>query len=270
MARQTARSFEGPPFQVHSFNDSTFIIRQSKCLHFEGPFLYLLVGQHTAFLLDSGAVPKNGAPLPIRNIVEAILSELAAAQCASAAGLRLLVGHTHSHEDHFGGDGALRQRPNSFIIGHDLNSIKSAYGITHWPQSVGTLDLGGRLLDIVPTPGHTEDHICVYDSATGILLSGDILYPGKLVINDWPDYRESAVRLAAFARQRELSYVLGAHIEMKNIPGVLYEIGTPFQPDEHVLQLSPSQLEEWANACQSLGDTPRIETHDDFVLWPSW
>ncbi len=41
-------AFDGPAFQVHPSTDSTFIIRQHKCLNFEGPFLYLLVGEQTA------------------------------------------------------------------------------------------------------------------------------------------------------------------------------------------------------------------------------
>jgi hydroxyacylglutathione hydrolase len=130
------------------------------------------------------------------------------------------------------------------------------------------VDLGGRVLTVIPTPGHEDHHICVYDSATRILLSGDTLYPGKLVIHDWPAYRESATRLAAFARDHALSYVLGAHIELKNTPGELYEIGTTYQPHEHVLQLGQSHLQEWAAACASMGSRPRIAVHDDFILWP--
>ncbi|HEX8650249.1 MAG TPA: MBL fold metallo-hydrolase [Pyrinomonadaceae bacterium] len=260
-------TFDGPAFQVHPFDDSTFIIRQSKCVNFEGPFLYLLVGEQAAFMLDSGAAPTNSTSFPIRSIVDGILSELAMAR--GRGPLRLVVGHTHSHADHFAGDRALESRPDTFIIGPELESIKSAYNIADWPDGMGTLDLGGRSLTIIPTPGHEEHHICVYDSATGILLSGDILYPGKLVINDWDEYRSSAAKLAAFEREHRISFILGAHIEIRKTPGALFRIGETHQPDEHVLQLLPEHLREWAEACERIGPVPRREVHTDFVLSPA-
>jgi hydroxyacylglutathione hydrolase len=260
------QAFDGPAFQVHPFTDSTFIIRQHKCLNFEGPFLYLLVGEHTAFLLDSGAAPTNDAPLLLRPLIDALLAKILAARGQDAVGL--IVGHSHSHADHLAGDRAFATRPATRVIGPTLAAIKSAYGVPAWPRDLGTVDLGGRVLTVIPTPGHEAHHICVYDSATRILLSGDLLYPGKLVIHDWPAYRKSAAQLAAFARDHTVSYVLGAHIEMKNTPGELYEIGTTYQPHEHVLQLGPSHLQEWAEACASMGAIPRIDVHDDFILWP--
>jgi len=35
------------------------------------------------------------------------------------------------------------------------------------------LDLGGRVLRAVHTPGHTEDSLCLFEEATGLLLAGD-------------------------------------------------------------------------------------------------
>lgn len=260
------RMHGGPIFQVHPFDDSTFIIRQSKCAHYEGPFLYLLVGEHTAFMLDSGAAPLNGAALPILDVVESVLTELATARGQEP--FRLVVGHSHSHDDHFGGDDQLAQRPGTTIVSPTRDSIMRAYDIEDWAEGLGSLDLGGRNLTIIPTPGHDDQHICVYDPQTGVLLSGDILYPGKLVINNWPDYRHSAARLAAFMEGRPFSFILGAHVEMKNRPGKLYTIGETYQPDEHVLQLLPAHLGEWAAACRKMGPTPRREVHADFVLSP--
>ncbi|HEV2761846.1 MAG TPA: MBL fold metallo-hydrolase, partial [Pyrinomonadaceae bacterium] len=206
------------------------------------------------------------APLPILDVVEGILSELAAAR--GRGPFPLVVGHSHSHDDHFGGDELLGRRPDTIIVGASLDSITRAYGIADWPEGLGSLDLGGRKLTIIPTPGHEDHHVCVYDPQTGLLLSGDILYPGKLVINNWPDYRRSAARLAAFTEGRPFSFVLGAHIEMKNRPGQLYRIGETYQPDEHVLQLLPAHLREWASACRDMGPTPRRKVHADFVLSP--
>lgn len=53
------RTSTDPAFQVHSFDENIFIIRQSKCTNGEGPFLYLIIGDETAFLLDSGVAPEE-------------------------------------------------------------------------------------------------------------------------------------------------------------------------------------------------------------------
>src|SRR5262249_45296676 len=44
------------PIQVHPYNDRTYILRESLCATFEGPFLYLLIGTKKALLIDTGDV----------------------------------------------------------------------------------------------------------------------------------------------------------------------------------------------------------------------
>jgi hydroxyacylglutathione hydrolase len=86
------------------------------------------------------------------------------------------------------------------------------------------------------------------------MLTGDTLYPGLLVVNDWPAYRTSARRLAAFVRSQEVTWCLGAHIEMGR-SGQVFVPPTTFQPDEHSLQLSAADLLQWAEACERLDST---------------
>src|SRR4051794_20637228 len=42
-----------PAIQVHKYNDNTFILRQSLCTSFEGPFMYLLFGDGKVVLEDT-------------------------------------------------------------------------------------------------------------------------------------------------------------------------------------------------------------------------
>jgi hydroxyacylglutathione hydrolase len=42
-------------WQIHSYNDNTYILRQSGFTDFEKPFLYLLFGDNRAFLFDTGS-----------------------------------------------------------------------------------------------------------------------------------------------------------------------------------------------------------------------
>ncbi|MFO1038628.1 MAG: MBL fold metallo-hydrolase [Geminicoccaceae bacterium] len=61
------------------------------------------------------------------------------------------------------------------------------------------LDLGDRRLEVVHTPGHSPGGIALFEHATGILFSGDIVYDGPLiedlVHSDAADYLRSMRRL---------------------------------------------------------------------------
>ncbi|HEV7516727.1 MAG TPA: MBL fold metallo-hydrolase [Thermoanaerobaculia bacterium] len=253
---------DNPAFQVHRLDDATYAIRQNKCWSFEAPFLYLLFGGREALLLDSGAEPDDGRPSPIREVVESILAE------RGAEGLHLRVAHTHGHGDHVFGDPLLAARPGTEVVGTDLKSVRTAFGIDGWPDGIGAIGLGDRRLTVFPIPGHEPTHVAFYDEATRTVFSGDLLYPGLLTIRDWPAYRASAARLAAFARAHPVSYVLGCHIEMRREAGRLYPLGTTYQPDEHVLQMGPEHIEELHAVCDGLGDAPKTEVRADFIVQP--
>jgi glyoxylase-like metal-dependent hydrolase (beta-lactamase superfamily II) len=51
-----------------------------------------------------------------------------------------------------------------------------------------TIDLGDRRFEVIHTPGHSPGGIALWEGATGILFSGDIVY-------DAADYHRSMVRL---------------------------------------------------------------------------
>ena len=144
--------------------------------------------------------------------------------------------------------------------------MKDFFRLPTWPNGQATRDLGGRELIVLPLPGHDPSHIAVHDRRTGVLLTGDTLYPGKLTVDDWNDYRASAARLAAFAEHHPVSLVLGNHIEMKKAPRQLYPIGTKFQPDEHALPLTAGHIREWHLACEAMAGNPRRDVHDDFII----
>jgi hydroxyacylglutathione hydrolase len=120
----------------------------------------------------------------------------------------------------------------------------------------------------MPLPGHETSHIAAYDANTRILLTGDSRYPGKLTVENWRDYRDSAARLAQFVATHPAALVLGAHIEMKKTPRQIYPVPTRFQPDKHVLPLSVQHVQEWHQACVAMGNNPHWDVHDEFVIAP--
>ena len=63
-----------------------------------------------------------------------------------------------------------------------FGGVRAFFGFTNWPNGIAHLDLGGRTVDVIPTPGHNPTHLAFYDNRTGILFSGDFLMPGRLLI----------------------------------------------------------------------------------------
>jgi glyoxylase-like metal-dependent hydrolase (beta-lactamase superfamily II) len=61
------------------------------------------------------------------------------------------------------------------------------------------IDLGDRHFEVIHTPGHSPGGIALWEAASGILFSGDIVYDGPLIEDtyhaDAADYYRSMVRL---------------------------------------------------------------------------
>ena len=257
-----------PAFQVHPYSDDTIILRENKCINYEGPFIYLLFGADKVFMQDTGAAPaaNSGIAFPVRETVQKVIDDWSKAHGRS--GMQLLVTHSHAHGDHIGGDSQFAGQPNTTVVGTKVEDVQKFFGITDWPNQPATLDLGGRVLDIIPIPGHEPTSIAVYDRKTKLLLTGDTVYPGRLYIRDWPAFQASIDRLAAFVRAHEVSYVLGTHIEMSSTAGVDYPIRTTFQPEEHALALKPAHIIELNEALLKMKDGPVREVHNDFIVYP--
>lgn len=231
---QDCKATSQPPLQVHAYEPQTFILRQSPCADFEANFLYLLIGADKALLIDTGAVADT-KEMPLAKTILELLPE------KDQKKLPLLVAHTHRHMDHRAGDSQFASLPSVEIVPIDLEGVKAFYAFTDWPNGIAHLDLGGRTVDVIPTPGHNETHLAFYDNRTGILFSGDFLMPGRLLIDDAAAYRESALRVVDFLKTRPLSYILGGHIEL-NAAGHAYRFGSHYHPDEHRLELTREDL----------------------------
>ncbi|MGH8137087.1 MAG: MBL fold metallo-hydrolase [Steroidobacteraceae bacterium] len=224
------------PLQVHAYNARTFILRENLCATFEAPFLYLLVGAKQALLIDTGDVADPKA-MPLAHTVLGLLP----AQGSSK--LPLLVVHTHRHLDHRAGDPQFERLPNVQVVGFDLGSVRRFFGFAGWPEGLARIDLGGRTVDVLPTPGHNETHVSFYDRNTGLFFSGDFLMPGRLIIDDADADLASANRVANFITDRPVSHVLGGHIEM-NLDGATFPWESQYHPRERPLPMRKEDLLE--------------------------
>jgi hydroxyacylglutathione hydrolase len=249
-----------PPIQVHQYNDDTYILRQSMCTNFEGPFMYLLFGSDKVLLEDTGA-----GGIEIATTVYDIIDEWLLENGKTS--IELIVTHSHAHGDHVQGDGQFAGKPDTTVVGTSQSSVANFFGISPWPTDIVTYDLGGRVLDVLAIPGHQSAHIALYDRNTGLLLTGDSLYPGFIFLSSavWNTYKESISRLRNFIDDKPVSWVLGTHIEMKATPFESYSYGTNNQPLERVLQLEKKHLQELDDALDLL-PTSTTEVHADFII----
>ena len=239
---EAAKYNTDPDIQVHAYDEHTYILRQNMAVHYEAPFMFLLFGGSRALLLDTGAT-SDSRFFPLRRTVDAIIDGWLASQ-QHRGDYGLLVLHTHSHTDHTAADGQFADRPNTVIVGARRDAAWPYFGFADEPESVAEVDLGGRVLDCLATPGHHEAAVTYYDRYSGILLTGDTIYPGRLYVFDWPGFVRSIDRLAEWCARRPVTYLLGCHIEMTTTPGVDYPAGWSYQPDEPPLQLTTEHLKQ--------------------------
>jgi glyoxylase-like metal-dependent hydrolase (beta-lactamase superfamily II) len=189
---------------------------------------YLIVGEKRALLFDTGMGISD---------VKKITAELTR--------LPIVVLNSHTHNDHVGGnwefetvygmdreftrmnakgsreDAQAEITPDQICgdlpKGFDAKTYATKpWNISRFLHDGEKIDLGGRTIEVLSTPGHTPDAICLLDRANGLLFTGDTYYPAPIWLfrpeTDLDAYVASVKRIAALAPRLKL--VLGAH----NIP----------------------------------------------------
>lgn len=253
-----------PRIQVHRYDPHTVVLRQSKTVSYEAPFLYLGFGNDRAVLLDTGATD-DPARCPVRETVDGLITTWLAGHPRTS--YPLVVAHTHGHSDHVAGDAQFTGRRDTTVVEADLASVTGFFGFTHWLDEVVQLDLGGRVCEITGIPGHEDSSIAVLDPWTGFLLTGDAIYPGRLYVQDMPAFTDSLDRLVRLAESRGVRHVMGCHIEMRRTRGRDYPLGTTYQPDEPPLQMTVDQLRDVRDAAAAVAGSPGAHTFADFAIF---
>jgi glyoxylase-like metal-dependent hydrolase (beta-lactamase superfamily II) len=215
-----------PWFEVYKVVPSVYAIYEPH--QAEETISYLILGSKQALLYDTGMGISD-----IQKVTTALTK------------LPIVVLNTHTHNDHVGGnwqfdtvygmdtdftranakgskeDAQAELAPGSICgdlpKGFDPKTyVTKPWHISKFLHGGDKIDLGGRLLEILSTPGHTPDAICLLDRANGLLFTGDTYYPGPIWLfrpeTDLDAYVASVKRLAALEPQLKL--VLGQH----NVP----------------------------------------------------
>lgn len=180
-------------FEVYEIAANLFAFHEPR--HYEETIVNLVIGEDRAALIDTGCGIGN-----LRQAVEEITDK------------PVIVVNTHTHLDHLGGN---RQFDDIAMFDHPLSRRIAEEGVSHqilhteilaenlvtppWPRGFDPgglalppfevrrwlregdrIDLGGRDLEVIHTPGEAPDHICLLDRTGRILFCGDILLQGPV------------------------------------------------------------------------------------------
>ena len=91
------------------------------------------------------------------------------------------------------------------------------------------IELGGRTVEVIHTPGHSPGHMCFYEKEAGYLFTGDLVYKGVLTAwfpsTDPAAYLESLEAVSALAADR----VFPAHHSLDIAPEILIRMRDAFK-----------------------------------------
>jgi len=222
-----------PWFEVYKVSPGVFALYEPH--QSEETIGYLIVGNKQALLFDTGMGIAD-----IHAVVRRLTSR------------PVVVLNSHTHDDHVGGNWQFQfvyGMDTAFTRANSKGSREDAqaeiapgeicgelpksfnpkiFATKPWHISLFVHDgfkinLGGRTVEIVATPGHTPDAICLLDRANGLLFTGDTYYPAPIWLyrpeTDLDAYVTSVKRIAALAP--ELKLILGAHNVPVASPSVL-------------------------------------------------
>lgn len=261
---QDCKNNQDHAIEVFQYDESSYVLRQNKCLSYEAPFIYVLIGEKKILVVDTGAT-ENAEEFPLYQTIQSLNQKHS--DNTSTNEREIVVIHSHSHSDHYSADSQFIGQANVTVVAANNAGVNEFFDFEQWPEQQANIELGGRNITIIPTPGHQEEAISVYDPQTQWLLTGDTFYPGYIYVKSWGDYKASIARLAEFTNKHNVSAILGSHIEMTNKPGEFYEIGTIYQPEESSLLLMPSDLTA-LNEKLTQADKPKKIAMDSLIVEP--
>ena len=202
-------------FVVQKLDPATFAIGEPR--YYQGNYSYVILGSRRALLFDAGT--------GLRDILPVV---------RSLTSLPLTVIASHLHFDHVG---ALGRAGRTAVL--DVDSVRARaqdsyltlrryeflgfadrlatprFRVDEWWAPDSVVDLGGRRLRVLSTPGHTPTSVSLYDAQRHQLFAGDYIYPGHLYAflpgASRNAYRETASRLLSVIDPS--TRIFAAHME---------------------------------------------------------
>jgi glyoxylase-like metal-dependent hydrolase (beta-lactamase superfamily II) len=223
-------------FEVYKVAPQTFAIYEPH--QSEETISYLLVGTKQAVLFDTG--------MGIGDLLKVVR------QLTSRP---IVVLNSHTHDDHVGSNwqfpfvfgmdteftkknakGSMEDAQAEIAAGEVCGDLPAKFDpktyrtkpwhISIWIHDGFKVNLGGRTVEVLATPGHTPDAISLIDRENGLLFTGDTYYPGPIWLfrpeTDMKAYAASVKKLHDL--KPEVKLVLGAHNVPVASPDVLDDL----------------------------------------------
>jgi len=179
-------------FEVYRVTEGVYVFYEPG--QFEEAISNLIEGDNKAALIDTGCGIGN-----LRKAVEEVTE------------LPVMVVNTHAHNDHIAqnylfDEVAMYNHPRSHKVSEiglpnskmahllapgmvwkplpeefdEENYVVPPFKVTRWLKEGDTINLGGRVLEVLHTPGHSPDSICLLERDARLLFTGDIFYTGAI------------------------------------------------------------------------------------------
>lgn len=225
-------------FTTDKIDENTYILSEYR--HWEETHCYLLNGEDKSLLIDTG--------LGICNIYDEVIKFTDKPIIAVA---------THIHWDHIGGhkyftefyahEAELDWLNGGFPLSaeiiremvidrcdlpkdFDVGSYTMFQGIpSRILKDNDKIDIGGRVIEVLHTPGHSPGHMCFWEKEKGYLFTGDLVYKDTLLAyypsTDPEAYLDSLEKIALLPAKR----VFPAHHSLEIEPEIIIRMRDAFR-----------------------------------------
>jgi glyoxylase-like metal-dependent hydrolase (beta-lactamase superfamily II) len=225
-------------FTIDQIDRETYIISEYR--HWEETHCYLLNGSKHSLLIDTG--------LGICNIHDKVIM---------LTDNPIIAVATHVHWDHIGGheyfldfyahEDELNWLSGEFPLtmeqikamvvdrcdlpdGYDVDTYKFFQGSpTRILKDNDSIDIGGRSIQVLHTPGHSPGHMCFWEKERGYLFTGDLVYKDTLFAyypsTDPQAYLNSLERVSALP----VKGIFPAHHTLNIQPEILIRMRDSFR-----------------------------------------
>lgn len=164
--------------------------------------LYLVEGNDRAILIDAGTYIPD-----LDKIVAKITSK------------PVTMMLTHAHGDHVGGVGPF---PEVFLNAGDMtivpNNMRNYKGQIRYLNDGLVIDLGGREIEVIFTPGHTPGSATFFDKAKHYGFSGDAFgSTNLLVFTNLSTEMYTAERIENYMKKNDIRFLFPGHYSGDNL-----------------------------------------------------
>ena len=164
--------------------------------------LYLVEGNSRAILIDAGArIPG----------LDQIVSKITTKPVTKML--------THAHGDHVGGVGPF---PEVYLNAGDMpivpNNMRNYMGRIRYLTDGEVIDLGGREIEVIFTPGHTAGSATFFDKANHYGFSGDAFgSTNLLVFTNLSTVMYTAERIENYMKKNDIRFLFPGHYSGDNL-----------------------------------------------------